>query len=59
MAVPRQRTSKMSKRQRRTHFKIKAPSSSVCPNCGQHKQPHKVCPHCGHYSGREVLVIEE
>ncbi|HLA39738.1 MAG TPA: 50S ribosomal protein L32 [Candidatus Glassbacteria bacterium] len=59
MAVPRTRSSKSHKRKRRTHYKLTAPSASLCPNCGQQKQPHKVCPHCGHYNGREVLEVEE
>ena len=59
MAVPRRRTSKMKKRQRRTHFKIDAPAASVCPNCGQVKQPHRVCSQCGYYKDREVVEVAE
>jgi large subunit ribosomal protein L32 len=59
MAVPRRKTSKMKKRKRRTHFKIGAPASSICENCGQVKQPHRVCPQCGYYNNREVVEITE
>jgi len=55
MAVPKRRSSKARGRKRRTHWKAKAPSASVCPSCGEPKLPHRVCPHCGMYNGREII----
>jgi len=59
MAVPKRRTSKSKKRMRRTHFKIDAPAASLCSNCGQVKQPHRVCSSCGYYKNREVVEVSE
>ncbi len=59
MAVPFRRTSKMKKRTRRTHFKLNAPGTQACPNCGEVKKMHRVCPHCGSYKGKSILASEE
>ena len=60
MAVPKQKRSRS-----RTHHKrvkiyrpIKV-AVSVCPNCGEPKEPHRVCLHCGYYGGKQVLEIGE
>ncbi|WP_047984568.1 50S ribosomal protein L32 [Ornithinibacillus californiensis] len=55
MAVPKQRTSKKVKRQRRTHFKLHVPGMVECSNCGELAKPHHVCKSCGHYNGKEVV----
>lgn len=57
MAVPKRRTSKAKKRQRRSHIKLQAPGLVSCPNCGEAIRPHRVCPECGHYKGREVVEV--
>ncbi|MEM9194562.1 MAG: 50S ribosomal protein L32 [Myxococcota bacterium] len=55
MAVPKRRTSRMKRDQRRAqHDKVTAPNLIPCPNCGEMMVPHRVCPACGHYKGREV-----
>lgn len=54
MAVPKRRTSKKVKRQRRTHKKLHVPNMVECSNCGEYKMPHHVCKECGHYNGKEV-----
>jgi len=59
MAVPKRRTSKARKRKRRSHHALSNPALSVCQQCHQKKEPHRVCPHCGYYGGRKVLEIEE
>ncbi|HLU23636.1 50S ribosomal protein L32 [Lederbergia graminis] len=54
MAVPKRRTSKTAKRQRRTHFKLQVPGMVACSNCGEMKLAHRVCKECGTYKGKEV-----
>ncbi|SDI66181.1 50S ribosomal protein L32 [Natribacillus halophilus] len=54
MAVPKRRTSKTVKRQRRTHFKLAVPGMVKCPECGELKRSHRVCKACGTYKGEEV-----
>lgn len=55
MAVPKRRTSKTVKNQRRTHKKLSSPSISACANCGEMKRNHYVCSNCGQYDGKEVI----
>lgn len=55
MAVPKRRTSKTVKRQRRTHIKLQVPGMVECPNCGEMKLSHRVCKECGTYKGRDVI----
>lgn len=59
MAVPKQRKGRAATHSRRsTNDRISAPASSVCPQCGETKLPHRVCPNCGYYRNREVIVTE-
>ncbi|NCO57707.1 MAG: 50S ribosomal protein L32 [Nitrospirae bacterium CG18_big_fil_WC_8_21_14_2_50_70_55] len=58
MAVPKRKTSRCSRDQRRTHDALTAPALSICPECKEAKQPHIVCPHCGSYRGRKVIEVE-
>jgi large subunit ribosomal protein L32 len=58
MAVPFRRTSKMRKRTRRAHFKLRVPGMVVCPECGEMKLSHRVCKHCGSYKGKSVVDAE-
>ena len=58
MAVPKRRTSKMKKRQRRTHQKLCVPGMNNCPDCGEFKMSHRVCPSCGNYKGQSVEETE-
>ena len=56
MAVPKRRTSRMKRDQRRAqHDKIAAPNVIPCPNCGDMMLPHRACPSCGFYKGRQVI----
>ncbi|MCM3739147.1 50S ribosomal protein L32 [Oceanobacillus luteolus] len=55
MAVPKRKTSKKVKNQRRTHKKLLVPGMVECPNCGELTKPHHVCKSCGHYKGDEVV----
>jgi len=55
MAVPKKKTSKSRRDMRRAHDGLPTPGLSVCPQCKEPKQPHRVCPSCGTYKGKEVL----
>ncbi|AVK62402.1 50S ribosomal protein L32 [Lactobacillus sp. CBA3606] len=57
MAVPKRRTSKMRKRNRRGHIKLATPNLSACPNCGELRVSHHVCPSCGFYNGKEIVKV--
>jgi large subunit ribosomal protein L32 len=59
MAVPKRKTSKSKRDQRRAHDALGTPARSNCPKCGEPKLPHRVCPNCGTYRGREVIQTEE
>jgi len=60
VAVPKRRTSRAKRDQRRAHHdKVTAPNLIPCPNCGDVMVSHRVCPSCGHYRGREVVAVEE
>ena len=58
MAVPARKVSKTSGRMRRTHYKIHAKTTTVCPKCGAAVKPHRVCPKCGSYKGEEIIKKE-
>lgn len=59
MAVPKRKTSKSRRDKRRTHYKAKMPTISVCSNCGEPITPHNICPKCGFYNGKQVIEIKE
>lgn len=58
MANPKRRRSNSRTGKRRTHWKLRAPGLSECPNCGQPRRPHRVCANCGYYNGRDVIEAE-
>lgn len=55
MGVPKRRTSKARKNQRRAMIKLASPAVISCPRCHEPKLAHQVCPACGYYRNREVL----
>jgi large subunit ribosomal protein L32 len=57
--LPKQKTSRTRRDQRRAHDALKAKNLVQCNNCGEMRLPHRVCPNCGHYKGREVIAVEE
>ncbi len=59
MAVPKRKVSKSRRDKRRTHYKAKVPTISVCSNCGEPVTPYNVCPNCGYYNGKKVLDIKK
>jgi len=58
MAVPKHKTSRSRRDQRRAHDGLARPPLSICPECKEAKAPHQVCPHCGHYRNRQVVEVE-
>jgi large subunit ribosomal protein L32 len=56
-ALPFRRISKTAKRQRRTHLKKTAPTTSTCTNCGAVVAPHRACTKCGYYKGKEAIKV--
>jgi large subunit ribosomal protein L32 len=58
MAVPKRRTSKARKRQRRSHLAITAPQTSTCPNCQATTVPQRVCSSCGTYKGETFIEVD-
>jgi large subunit ribosomal protein L32 len=59
MAVPKRRTSKARRDQRRSHHALSSPARSICTRCKEPKRPHRVCANCGTYRDREVIEIKE
>ena len=58
MAVPKRRTSRTSRDQRRSHH-FKTPVRLVaCAQCKAQIMPHTACPECGTYKKREVLSVK-
>lgn len=58
MAVPKRRTSRARRDQRRTHDKLKAPHLVPCPQCHELKPIHRVCLKCGYYKNRETIKVK-
>ena len=58
MPVPKKKTSKTKRGQRRSHHFLTAPSFSECPECHEVKRPHHVCPYCGYYKEKEIMEVE-
>ncbi|MGA1607246.1 MAG: 50S ribosomal protein L32, partial [Planctomycetota bacterium] len=54
MAVPKRRTSRARRGNRRLHLKIESASLVKCSNCSTKIRPHTVCSACGHYRGKQV-----
>ena len=59
MPNPKRRHSKARTAKRRAHDHLQAPGLSLCPNCHEPKQPHRVCPRCGFYMGKQVVEVQE
>jgi len=58
MAVPKRKTSKMKKRQRKAANRYEGVQATYCPNCNAPVAPHQVCGACGFYKGKQVLSDE-
>ncbi len=58
MAVPKKRTSRSRKKNRRSHDKLKVPTFTVDPETGETRRPHHMSPE-GVYNGRQIVEVEE
>ncbi|MBI3335609.1 MAG: 50S ribosomal protein L32 [Candidatus Portnoybacteria bacterium] len=59
MPVPKQKTSRKRRGDRRKHLALKPLSLTACSHCNAQILPHRVCPECGYYRGRSVIEIED
>ncbi len=59
MAVPKRKVSRTRRDKRRTHWKLKPPTFSLCPQCRKPVLPHRACTFCGYYKGVIVLPREK
>ena len=58
MALPKRRHSHSRTRKRRAHDALTPPALSLCPECGEPKEPHRLCAGCGKYKGRTVFSLD-
>ncbi|MFC1917950.1 50S ribosomal protein L32 [Chloroflexota bacterium] len=58
MALPKRKTPKAKRDQRRSHRALTPPNLDSCPQCHSPKLPHHTCPTCGTYAGRQVIEVE-
>jgi len=54
MAVPKYKTSKSRRNQRRNHHRIDPKSIAVCSNCNHMHVYHHICDNCGFYRGKKL-----
>ena len=59
MAVPKRKTSKARRDQRRANWHLEVPGAVACPQFHVPMMPHHVCPECGYYDGKEVVKAAE
>ena len=58
MAVPKRKTSRMKRRQRKAANRYEGVQATFCTNCSAPSTPHRVCPSRGYYNGKQVLNVE-
>jgi len=58
MAVPKRKTSKMKKRQRKAANRYAGVQATFCEACNAAAAPHRACPSCGSYKGKTVISAE-
>ena len=59
MAVPKRKTSRMKRGQRRSNHAIEAPTYVEDKNSGELRRPHHIDLKTGMYKGRQVLKKKE
>jgi large subunit ribosomal protein L32 len=59
MAVPKRKTSRMKRGNRRSHDSLAAPTYVEDKESGELRQPHHIDPKSGRYRGRQVLAAKE
>ncbi|MBE6362203.1 MAG: 50S ribosomal protein L32 [Lentisphaerae bacterium] len=58
MAVPKRKTSRMQRRQRKAANRYEGVAATFCPSCKAPVMPHRVCTACGQYNGKQVISTE-
>lgn len=58
MAVPKKKTTKKRRGDRRAHWRLRAVELVACPECGNLGRPHRVCAACGYYKGQPAIAVE-
>ncbi len=56
MAVPKKKTSKSKRDQRRSHHALKVTNVTVDPTTGEFKLSHHISLKDGFYKGRQVII---
>ena len=59
MAVPKRKSSRMQRRQRKAANRYKGVQATFCPNCNAPVVPHRVCTACGQYDGKQIIAVAE
>lgn len=59
MGVPKKRTSKQKRDQRRANWKVSPPNVTRCASCAGPVLSHRICPACGTYKGKQVVQVAE
>lgn len=57
MGLPKKRTSKQKRDQRRANWKLTPVNVTRCPKCEEPALSHRICPSCGTYRGRQVIAV--
>jgi large subunit ribosomal protein L32 len=57
MPNPRRKHNHSRRNKSRTHYRLRLPTLTKCPQCAQPIEPHRICRHCGYYRGRQAVVI--
>ena len=58
MAVPKKKMSRSRTRRRKAQWRVTAPTTVACQQCGSMHLTHRLCHECGSYKGREVIPVE-
>lgn len=58
MAVPKKKTTRSARNQRRSHHALSKSTINTCSQCQEPVLPHHVCTSCGTYKGKQVLEIK-
>ncbi len=57
MGLPQKQRTRRSKRDRASHFGLKATGMKKCADCGSNTLPHVACPSCGAYKGNKIIQV--
>lgn len=57
MPVPKKRTTKARRGDRRSHDRLSPTFAVICPNCAAPVLRHRVCTNCGQYRGKQLIQM--